>query len=72
MLAAALMRAEAVTFVNNGDESDYTPEDDRYGVWLLGPKTRLYTDDPVNVEDTSRGDVQPLADAPAGPFLTRP
>ena len=69
---AGLMRAEGTTFEYNGVQDATTAIDDRYGAWMFGVETRLYTDDPVNVYDSSRGQKLPLADAPDGPFLTGP
>ena len=65
-----LVRVEGVTFAHNGQPVPRTNRDDRYGIWLAGPETRMYTDDAVNVYDLSRGQKLPLADAPEGPFLT--
>jgi hypothetical protein len=69
---AALCRAEGTTFAYNGAEGDGISSADRYGAWLAGPETRLYTDEPVNIKDSSRGELLPLDAAPEGPFLTGP
>ena len=72
VIRASLVRTEGVMFSYNGQADPFTTEDVRYGVWLKGPETRMYTDDAVNVLDASRGQKLPLADAPEGPFLTGP
>ena len=72
VIRAGLVRAEGTSFEFNGVQEVTTPIDDRYGAWIVGPETRLYTDDPVNVYDSSRGQKLPLADAPDRPFLTGP
>ena len=69
---AGQVRSENVAFAYNGvDDSDLTG-DQRYGVYLFAPETRLYTDDAVNLLDYSCGQKLPLAAAPEGPFLTGP
>ena len=69
---AGLVRAEGTTFEFNGVKDVSLPFNSRSGAFIVGQATRLYTDDPVNIHDVSRGQKLPLADAPDGPFLSGP